>query len=47
MAVPLAQVPGESLNEIVDGKIPANVEGSVAYILKDSNDKSGQTVKKQ
>ena len=25
----------ERLSEIVDGKVPANVEGSVAYTLKD------------
>jgi hypothetical protein len=35
LAVHLVHIRGESLSEMEDGKIPANVEVSVAYTLKD------------
>ncbi len=35
LAVQFAQIQGENLSEMEDGKIPANAEGSVVYTPKD------------
>ena len=40
LVAPRAHIPGETLSEMEDGKIPANVEGSVAFTPKDSNGNS-------
>ena len=35
LAVPLAQIRGENWSGMEDGRIPVNVEGSVAYTPRD------------